>query len=66
MLLENIKCTVGCLVIINSDYCLRKEMKNADTSLKNTFLSCYFTEIRFSPEDPIMLNNNRPSRHLQK
>ena len=36
-------------------------MKNTDRNLKNTFLCCYFTEIRFSPEHLIMLNNNRTS-----
>lgn len=37
MLFENIKCTAGCLRIINSDYYLRKEMKNTVRRLKNTF-----------------------------
>lgn len=36
-------------------------MKNTDRSLKSTFLCCYFSEIRFSPEHLIMLNNDKPS-----
>lgn len=37
MSLETIKRTVQCLRMINSGYCLRREMKNTDKSLKNIF-----------------------------